>query len=209
MVKKTRSLVIAILCVPLWLAAVGFGFGFLVNYQKTAGTPADPSRQWPETSRVSLSKNRPTLLLFAHPRCPCTTTTVAELTKLLTRTNGKLDVYVIFFRPKGSTEAWVMTPLWRSARAIPGVRVISDENRIETNRFGVKTSGTTIVYDRDGQLRFHGGITAARGHAGDNAGRSAIVSLVNDQEMERSSTPVFGCSLVEPRLEDRADEVMR
>jgi hypothetical protein len=53
---------------------------------------------------------------------------------------------------------------------------------------------------------FSGGITAARGHAGDNAGRSEIVSLLNHEQSQRprslnpgqplrDATSVFGCPL--------------
>jgi hypothetical protein len=41
------------------------------------------------------------------------------------------------------------------------------------------TSGETVVYDAAGKLRFHGGITGARGHIGDNAGCSAIEVYAN------------------------------
>ena len=55
----------------------------------------------------------------------------------------------------------------------------------------------TPLYDAGGQLRFSGGITPARGHAGDNAGRSAIVALVESASSAPVETPVFGCSLLD------------
>ena len=57
------------------------------------------------------------------------------------------------------------------------------------------TSGQTLLFDRDGDLIFSGGITGGRGHSGDNAGRDAIVSLVESGESTLDETPVFGCSL--------------
>ncbi len=54
---------------------------------------------------------------------------------------------------------------------------------------------TDMLYDKDGYLLFSGGITGGRGHEGDNAGRSAIVSLINTNEAEQSETAVFGCAL--------------
>jgi hypothetical protein len=44
-------------------------------------------------------------------------------------------------------------------------------------------------------LLFSGGITASRGHAGGNAGESAIVALVNHQTPAQTETLVFGCAL--------------
>jgi hypothetical protein len=52
-----------------------------------------------------------------------------------------------------------------------------------------------------GCLLFSGGITAARRHAGDNAGESAIVALLNNQ------TLVFGCSLVNHTRTEPTDYV--
>jgi hypothetical protein len=66
---------------------------------------------------------------------------------------------------------------------------------VEAGRFGAETSGHTLLYGADGRLLFSGGITASRGHAGENAGESAIIALVNHQTPLRSQTLVFGCSL--------------
>jgi hypothetical protein len=52
-----------------------------------------------------------------------------------------------------------------------------------------------MVYDAGGALLFSGGITGSRGHAGDNAGRSSIVALLNRLPGTHTSTNVFGCSL--------------
>jgi hypothetical protein len=45
---------------------------------------------------------------------------------------------------------------------------------------------------------FSGGITASRGHEGDNAGRAAIEQLVRHERADRLSTWVFGCALFAP-----------
>ena len=70
-----------------------------------------------------------------------------------------------------------------------------DDDGAEARRFGVATSGQTLVYDTRGALAFSGGITGARAHRGDNAGRQAIVDLLNNGSTARSTTNVFGCSL--------------
>jgi hypothetical protein len=57
------------------------------------------------------------------------------------------------------------------------------------------TSGQTVLYDNEGALLFSGGITGARGHAGDNAGRTSLVELLNRGAAGRSRTSVFGCPL--------------
>jgi hypothetical protein len=44
-------------------------------------------------------------------------------------------------------------------------------------------------------LIFSGGITASRGHAGENAGVLALVALLTHGRPERRATSVFGCPL--------------
>jgi hypothetical protein len=75
------------------------------------------------------------------------------------------------------------------------VSVRIDEAGREAARFGATTSGHVLLYDRGGRLRFSGGITASRGHVGDNAGRAALLGLLIHGETERERTPVFGCPL--------------
>jgi hypothetical protein len=81
---------------------------------------------------------------------------------------------------------------------MPGVRVFVDRDGAEAKRFGVATSGQVLFYDAQRRLRFTGGITAGRGHAGDNAGADAIVSLVDHGTTVEPETPVFGCALGTP-----------
>ena len=88
------------------------------------------------------------------------------------------------------------TDLWRRAAAIKGVTVVQDSEGVEAERFHAATSGYTLLYGSDGRLLFSGGITGARGHAGDNAGRSAIAALLTAEGAPTGTTPVFGCSLL-------------
>ena len=82
--------------------------------------------------------------------------------------------------------------------AIPGVKVLIDENGTEAGLFDAHVSGQVLLYDTEGKLVFHGGITESRGQAGDNAGRAAIESIVNQGTSDRDQTPVFGCPLFDP-----------
>ena len=82
------------------------------------------------------------------------------------------------------------------AALIPGVRPVEDLDGREALRFGAVTSGQTLLYDVSGRLLFNGGITAARGHAGTNDGRDAVLSLLANGSSLRHTTRVFGCSLL-------------
>jgi hypothetical protein len=182
----------------IWICAIGVGLRIVAAYENTPGHAGPSAIQWPATSRIQRAPNHPTLIMLAHPKCPCTRASVSELAQIMARCQGKLTTYVLFYKPQGASEAWVQTDLWRSAADIPGVQVVSDAGGIEARRFHVETSGHTVLYDTAGHLLFSGGITAARGQAGENAGRSAIESLLTTGVLERSKTLVFGCSVVTP-----------
>lgn len=180
----------------LWLVAVATGLGVLTSYQARAGVAATPSRDWPTVSRLHLASDRATLVMLAHPQCPCTRASVAELNTLLSRVPGKVSAYVLFMKPQKFASDWEKTALWRSAAAIPGVHVITDEDGREAQHFGAATSGQTELFDASGHLLFSGGITPGRGHEGENAGSDAIVSLLNTGKAAYHKTPVFGCALL-------------
>jgi hypothetical protein len=73
---------------------------------------------------------------------------------------------------------------------------VRDDQGAQSARFGAATSGQTFLYDARGNLQFSGGITAARAHAGDNAGRSSLVAMLNASGAPVASrTSVFGCPL--------------
>jgi hypothetical protein len=112
----------------------------------------------------------------------------------MAQAQGRVTAYVLFVKPSGSADDWEKTDLWQSAASIPGVTVVVDDGA-EAQRFHAVTSGQTALYDVEGRLQFSGGITGSRGHSGDNAGRSAIVSLLNTGDAERTKTSVFGCPL--------------
>ena len=85
--------------------------------------------------------------------------------------------------------------IWHSAAAIPNVTVVRDDDGLEARRFGAATSGQSLLYDVNGRLLFSGGITGSRGHSGDNAGRTAMLALLQHAPPGRDSAFVFGCSL--------------
>lgn len=181
----------------LWVMAVGSGMTMLWAYAEAPGAPASPPAVWPRDGRIRPSAERATLVMLAHPECPCTRASIEELDRLMAQAGERLAVDVLFVTPPDAGRGWEATDLWRSAAAIPGVTVLDDVDGIEAHRFGALTSGQVLVYDAAGRLRFSGGITSARGHAGDNAGRSAIVALLDGASSASVETPVFGCSLMD------------
>jgi hypothetical protein len=190
-----KSKIFLFLAVAGWLFAVVLGLRLILVYENTPGRSAASSEEWPADSKIPRTQGLPTLITMVHPHCPCSRASVGELALLMAKAQGLVNANVVFVKPKDFPEEWEKTDMWASAAMIPGVTVSVDDEGIEARRFGSQTSGQVMLYDAGGQLLFSGGITASRGHAGDNDGRNAILSLLTRGAAEQSETPVFGCPL--------------
>jgi hypothetical protein len=191
---RTKTIFVTALLAIGWIAAVVWGLKAVMTYEGTPGRIGTVPLGWPG-SRIHRATDRITLVMLAHPRCPCTRASLGELAQIMARTQGKVRAYVLFLKPGESGVDWADTELWRKAAAIPGVTALADVDGAEARRFGVETSGHTLLFGSDGRLLFNGGVTQSRGHSGDNAGEDAIVALVNNHVAGLSRTLVFGCSL--------------
>jgi hypothetical protein len=181
-----------------WIAAVAYGQRVLLNYDFAAAPAANAPAQWPAESSLPRSHGLPTIVMVAHPHCPCTRATIEELAIVMARLHNRATADVVFVHPRGFADAWQKTDLWQSAVRIPGVSVYSDLDAVEAARFGALASGQTFLFAADGKLLFSGGIVPFRGHAGDNPGRTAILSLVSTGTAKVQQTSVYGCSLHDP-----------
>lgn len=169
----------------------------ILNYQNTGGVAGEVPGHWPAGTRIPLDSTCDTLVMFAHPQCPCTRASLEELNRLLAQCHGQVATHVLFLKPGTFSNDWLQTDLWRSAKAIPGVVVQADPDGTQARLFGAETSGCVLLYDPQGQLLFKGGITGSRGHAGDNAGVNAVASWLTGQAVSLKQTPVYGCSLLD------------
>ncbi|MEW6055489.1 MAG: hypothetical protein AB1540_02660 [Bdellovibrionota bacterium] len=182
-----------------WLSLVGMGFWQLFLYSNTPGDAALPLQKvWPAKTQLVRDSDKANLVIFAHPHCPCSKATVGELERLIPHIQGKVKSLVVFFKPKAKDEAWVKSDLWQKAQGLSEVQAIVDEDGLEAQRFGAKTSGQAFLYDNQGKLAFQGGLTRERGHMGDSQGRDAILHFIKTGKATLASAPVFGCALKSP-----------
>jgi hypothetical protein len=193
--NRKKKLAATALCGVAWTLSVAFGLRTLFAYENTPGAMGAASQAWPPSSQIRRAAGRQTLVMLAHPRCSCTRASVAELARIMAQSAGKVDAYVLFWKPNRSGSEWDDSGLRHSAGAISGVKILTDVDGIEAARFGAETSGHTLLFDRDGRLLFSGGITASRGHEGENAGERALIAMIRNGTTARSTTLVFGCSL--------------
>jgi hypothetical protein len=192
-------------CGAAWCVTVGAGLLALCAYATSPCDPGARSGRWPADSAIPLQRERPTLLLFLHPRCPCSRASLAELERVLASAGERVAAHVIVFKPVGALANWERTGLWDQAAAMPGVTVWTDEGGALARRFGAATSGQVLLYDASGALTFQGGITPSRGHQGDNLGRTAVSSLIAGAANADSCSPVFGCPLLREPQERNKD----
>ncbi len=180
--------------VGIWAVLVAAGMGLLIGHSKTSGAASAIAR-WPNGTRLTLDGRRPTLVMFAHPKCPCTRASLAELSRIMGECPGAIAGRVVFVRPPGADPQWERTDLWTAATAIPGMSVTVDGGGAEAARFGAVTSGQVLLFGTDGMRLFAGGITGSRGHEGANDGHDAVCAIVHQSAAAAGSTPVFGCPL--------------
>jgi len=186
---------ILILAGIIWLAACVGGGTVLLRYSSTAGERGNTLSQWPVNSRIAQCKDEDTLVIAVHPHCPCTRASMVELNDLMLALKGKVKAYVLVMKPREFPAGWENTDVVSGARRIPDTTVVFDLDGVEAARFGAKTSGQAVLYDEKGRLLFNGGITAGRGHIGDNPGLQRIISLVKTGKADKNDSLVFGCPL--------------
>jgi hypothetical protein len=179
----------------LWLLAVIGGFTALSRYSLIPGPPAMAAAHWPQDIALSNPRDRDSLVMVVHPDCPCSLASMSELAVLAANCDNQLAIRILFARPPGFAQKAESTSLWRAAEQIQDAVLVADNDGLLSRRLGATTSGQVFLYDRDQALRFSGGITDSRGHAGNNAGRLAIEAIVHGQVPVTTRTPVFGCAL--------------
>jgi hypothetical protein len=183
---------LAYLLVALWSLIIATGLCWLTVY---ASSPGEASSA-PKQREVSVeSGSRYALYVFLHPRCPCSAATVSELARLMARCEARVAATAYFVRPQYEEAGWERGKLWDAAAAIPGVAVLCDVGGQVADQYDARTSGDVMLYDPAGALCFHGGITSARGHEGDNLGHSAVLDIALRGTSHVDCSPVFGCPL--------------
>jgi hypothetical protein len=188
----------------VWLAACAAGLWVVWSWDNNPGESARAQVRWPADSTLTRDPAGPTLVMLVHPQCTCSRASLSELAELLARARPRPKTLLLFLKPSGVDEGWERSDLWQTASRLEGVTVVRDDNGALAARFGAATSGQTFLYDARGTLQFSGGITGARAHAGDNAGRSSLVALLNASGAPAvSRTSVFGCPLFD-RTRDRS-----
>lgn len=178
----------------------------LLAYANTPGPSGLPPASWPQASTVIRDPSLPTLVMFVHPLCPCSRSSIGELALLMASCQRRVATHIFFTQPEEMDTNWAASDLLTEARRIPGVSIHIDKDGNQASLFRIQTSGDTALYDTKGRLTFHGGITISRGHSGDNPGRDAIQDLLMGKTAQLESTPAFGCDLFGCKRESNSEK---
>jgi hypothetical protein len=184
----------------LWLAACFIGSYVAMSMDFRPGRLGARRASWPPASAMARSSTTDTIVMFLHPRCPCTRASVAQLLATVNAHPGATLLVSLFAPPASADErAWLQGDDARAIRAaVPDAALIPDRGGVEARRFGAQTSGTTLVYDRAGREIFRGGITDRRGGRGDNPGLQRLAKTLREHAdvAPGEPSPVFGCPIV-------------
>jgi hypothetical protein len=188
----TSALVLAAL---IWAGTVGAMFQTVRRFETTPGRAAAAHASWPVKSHITPARGRWTLVMLIHPQCGCSRASIQELERIVEMSNPSLQTYMLVYRPADFRSGWEKTETFEAATRVQRACVVIDTDGHEARLFGGFTSGQTFLYDSEGALRFSGGITSLRGHAGINRGSMDVVDIVN-AKVKQGTHPVFGCAIV-------------
>jgi hypothetical protein len=190
--QSKRELRWLIAAVTLWLGAIVSAMALLVSHSRVPGGAGAGLEYWPDDAEIPHSPGIASLVVFLHPECPCSQATIAELARVLSKSRRPIQVTACLASWKSELNE---SSLWQATQRIPGVTTVADEEGRIAKWFGASTSGTAMLFDERGKLLFLGGITGARGHEGDNAGKGALIQLLNGQSRGIERAHVYGCSI--------------
>jgi hypothetical protein len=184
-----------------WMVVLLAGFSAIWSHASTPGDAEIATDKWPVGTKVELDSHLPTLVVFVHPECPCARATLTHVSSMVDQ--AAVAISIISMTPPSERPATGASHGCRDQLEALSkqtlVKRIDDVENAEAIRFGASTSGDCFLYSTRGDLLFRGGVTASRGHLGDNAGLQLMIDRIHDPSQPIQSYPVFGCPLKETR----------
>jgi hypothetical protein len=181
-----------------WVILVAGGAFSLAKYGATPASHVIHDINGKLPRLFGAGSDRMTLVMFVHPKCPCSDASIAEFSELMERCGNRVNAQVVVFQPSGQPDDWSRTSLVHSASEIPGVQVRADLDASIARTCGAQTSGDVLLYDKAGRVIFEGGITGSRGHVGDNNALETLCKLILapiPSSAPAVHEPVFGCAI--------------
>lgn len=190
--RRTPPLVFG--AIGVWVIMLFAGAGVLGAYAAQEGESGRTPTTWPTDAGIPSNTTLWTVVLAAHPKCPCTRASISELTQAMADTSEPSRLVVLAYEPAEEPGFAASPTLNRLGRRDNAIVIVDTDGDIAA-RFGGLTSGFVAVYDPAGTLRFAGGVTPTRSHTGPNTGAAAVRALLTDETPPAASAPVYGCPI--------------
>ena len=144
------------LIAALWLAVVIGGAILLNLHATTPGQQGEAPARWPVASRLARSTSGATLLVFVHPYCPCSRTTLGELAAIMAACRGRVTAQVLFVAARGrESDLGSRTNCGRPPQAIPGVHAVVDTERSRGREVWRPNVGPDAALQRAGRMSLY------------------------------------------------------
>ncbi len=192
---NSKAFSISYIWLSLWAVLLAMGLLWMTAYSMSPGVALAPLLERPTEAELPFSEDQPTLVVFLHPRCPCTHPSIAALERLLAR-NYRMVVQPVFFLPAAKEESWARADFWDRLIDAGAHQPVIDVDGVMAKQFHVTTSGHALLFSVDGIVRYSGGITSGRVHEGDNMGLTKLTRILEGVPVADPSFPVYGCSIV-------------
>lgn len=186
----------------VWSAGLLAGSVWLIDHSSKPGEVELNIKSWPTETHLAQHSGKPQVLVFVHPMCSCSEVTLAEMSSLFQRLNTPCEISLVISTTDHTSIPENRVHGFETWCQQVGAHLVWDFGRSEARRFGVTTSGHVFLFSSDGNLQFQGGVTAGRGHHGENPGLSSLVELLTNTQPRKSSRDCFqtyGCPLFEDR----------
>ncbi len=177
-----------------WLGTICAGFVWLGLSDAQPGSRGAPPVQLAAVPELQADSGLVSLTCFIHPQCPCTRATLRDLERVATHVRETAQLRVVVAYPSDHPE-WMSTATVAFASTISGVRIVPDPGGLLTAACGVKTSGHTLIYGPEGDLRYSGGLVPLRNHEGNAETRDCVLQVIESQPKRPVQTPAFGCPM--------------
>jgi hypothetical protein len=184
-----------IVVTALWGAATFASWERLASHAYRQAATTSGVATWPQLGADFLADEKTRIVVFAHPGCPCTRATVAELAEVLADCPADASAAVVFVTAGLPDDVVSNSDTVAAARQTNNVIVVLDDDAQIAARYGATVSGETFAFNAAGRRIFHGGITAARGHRGTSGGRELLEQAIRNPAADTGEAPVFGCRL--------------
>ena len=93
--SRLRALIPWICALATWAAVIVAGCLILEAYAASPGARGRALSVWPPYCEMALDGRQPTLLIFLHPDCPCSSASVDELKEIVGRCGDRVRTHAV------------------------------------------------------------------------------------------------------------------